>query len=96
MYKFPLPATERSVHSDVRGALGGRRRLRLQDPGSDAGVSQLSDVYGLMAGRDVSEYTHPSASIKTLKKRRQSKQNKSSCKLAWSPYCSVKKENCKA
>lgn len=49
--KNPLSTPERSVHSDVRGALGRRRRLRLQAPGSDAGVSQLTHVYGLKAGQ---------------------------------------------
>ncbi|KAF3845941.1 hypothetical protein F7725_003019 [Dissostichus mawsoni] len=45
-------ATERSVHPDVRGALGGRGELRVPAHGSDANVSQLTDVYGLMARQD--------------------------------------------
>lgn len=48
-HKSSFTTPERSVHPDVRGALGGRRRLCLQAPGSDASVSQLTDVYGLIA-----------------------------------------------
>ena len=48
-HKSSFTTPERSVHPDVRGALGGRRRLCLQAPGSDASVSQLTDVHGLIA-----------------------------------------------
>ena len=47
-----LSTAERSVHPDVRGALGGRGELRVPAHGSDADVSQLTDVYGLMARQD--------------------------------------------
>lgn len=95
---FSLSTPERSVHSDVRGALGGCSELRLQAHGSDASISQLTYVYGLIAGQDrnTSINIHQSATIDRyihkLKKDNNVKQNKSLCKFAWSPYCSVKRE----
>lgn len=82
---FSFPHPERPVHPDVRGALGGRGRLRLQHPGPDAGVSQLAVVHGLRAGRLLSRTR---ASQKHQKKRGNTNTNKqkkseSMCKFAW-------------
>lgn len=65
-----LTTPERSVHSDVRGALGRCRGVRLQAPGSDAGVSQLPFLHGLKAGpgSNASIHVHCSATVKALKK----------------------------
>lgn len=42
-HSFSL-SLETSLHSDVRGAYGRCGQLRLQDSGSDARVSQLTNV----------------------------------------------------
>lgn len=39
---------ETSLHSDVRRAFRGRRKLRMSHPGSDPSLSCLSYVRGLM------------------------------------------------
>lgn len=45
---------ETSLHSDVRRAFRGRRKLRMSHPGSDPSLSCLSYVRGLMElGRGV-------------------------------------------
>lgn len=72
MCECSLTTPERSIHSDVRGALGRCRGVRLQAPGSDAGVSQLPFLHGLKAGpgSNASFHVHRSATIKALKKKK--------------------------
>lgn len=68
MYTFSFPIPERPVHPDVRGALRRCSWLCLQAPGSDASVSQLTHVYGLIQDRNAPINIHQSATINTFKK----------------------------
>lgn len=101
MFVCLLSSAERSVHSDVRGALGRCSWLRLQAPGSDASVSQLPNVYGLMAGTDGDtriKYTPFCNNEDSKKKKTQDdKVNKTNPRVnLLGPLIAVLKENCKA
>lgn len=89
-------SSERPVHPDVRGALGGRGRLRLQHHGPDAGVSQLAIIHGLRAGRLLTSLREQDHHKKPKKKRQQTnKQKKNPCVNLLGSLISVLEENCK-